>query len=248
MAPSIRTGRAWPRAVAVPPTEQSSMQPKLMYAPATSAMKKILAAGQSALAPPAAAICACSSAEPFNMHHGLYADPCSWLGGGMFPTSCPSTHVTWSPTFTPARHTVIARARQLSATAEQRSSSGLAPSQWHTLAHQPCEAMRQERRRPAKRCKRASRNSGLHSRQRMRCLARPWMLRRTFWYVSGGGEKSGAAMTGMGCCWALAPFWGCAPLPPLCCEGVLIKGDAVARGRRDDLPAANRHGLWSLES
>ena len=59
MASSRGAERAWPRAVAVPPTEQSSMQPKLMYAPATSAMKKILAAGQSALAPPAAAICAC---------------------------------------------------------------------------------------------------------------------------------------------------------------------------------------------
>lgn len=34
------------------------MQPKLIYAPATSAMKKIFDAGQSALAPPAAAICA----------------------------------------------------------------------------------------------------------------------------------------------------------------------------------------------
>ena len=55
----------------MPPTEQSSMQPKLMYAPATRAMKKILAAGQSAFAPPAAAICAaqqCSAALLSNGH------------------------------------------------------------------------------------------------------------------------------------------------------------------------------------
>ena len=50
-------------------------------------------------------------------------------------------------------------------------------------------------------------------------------------------------MTGMGCCGLL--LWGCAPLPPLCCEEVpgMIRGDAVAHGRRVHLPATRISGI-----
>ena len=67
------------------------------------------------------------------------------------------------------------------------------------------------------------------------------LAQRTFWYVSGGGEKSGGAMTGMGI--RELVLWGCAPLPLLCCDPVpgMINGDAVAHGRRFSLPAAHTY-------
>ena len=58
-------------------------------------------------------------------------------------------------------------------------------------------------------------------------------------------------MTGTGCCW---PDRGWAPLPPLCCDGALTRGEAVAHGRRNRVPVTRHRsgvarqwtGCWLL--